>query len=141
MNREVEEYLYINCIKVIVIFQLEITGNCLLYLGLPDYAIKFYFSCFKNAENHFFVDKMVLYFKNQETLFMFKSRQIWTWALLNYQHMGCQKIVYNQYLIFQLYDNTNKVIRRFFSKKIMYSFSILMEIILLGFASSIIHQY
>ena len=39
------------------------------------------------------------------------------------------------FIIFNLYDNNNKVIRRFFSKKIMYSFSILMEIIVLGSAS------
>ena len=46
------------------------------------------------------------------------------------------------FIIFNLYDNNNKVIRRFFYKKIMYSFSILMEIIELGSASyNYLHQY
>ena len=40
-----------------------------------------------------------------------------------------------EFIIFNLYDNNNKVILRFFFKKIMYSFSILMEIIVLGSAS------
>ena len=51
-------------------------------------------------------------------------------AATSLSHLDCQGTarVYN----FNMYDNTNKVIRRFFSQKIMYSVSILMEIMQLG---------